>query len=50
MNVLCNHYRNQINDVYLSDSTPTEAIISMLEQEIEVQDFFCTFDEMVIKN
>ena len=47
MHILCNHYGNQINDVYKGDSTPAEAIISMLEQEVEFKDFFCTFDEVV---
>ena len=46
MNILCNYYRSQINDVYQGDSTPAEAIISMLEEEIEFQDFFCTFNEV----
>ena len=46
MNVRCNYYRNQINDVYQGDSTPAEAIISTLEEEIEFQDFFCTFNEV----
>ena len=36
-----------INDVYQGDLTPAEAIISTLEQEVEFQDFFCTFDEVV---
>ena len=44
MNVLCNHYGNQINIVYQGDSTPVEAIKSTLEQEVEFQDFFFTFD------
>ena len=47
MHNLCNHYGDQINDVYQGDSTPAEAIISTLEQEVEFQDFFCTFDEVV---
>ena len=34
VNVLCNHYRNQINDIYQGDSTPAEAVISRLEQEV----------------
>ena len=46
MHILCNHYGNQIN-VCQGDSTPAEAIISTLEQEVEFQDFFCTFDEVV---
>ena len=47
MHNLYNHYGDQINDVYQGDSTPAEAIISTLEQEVEFQDFFCTFDEVV---
>ena len=47
MHILCNHYGNQINNVYQGDSTPAEAIISMLEQEVGFQDFFCTFDKVV---
>ena len=47
MHILCNHNGDQINDVYQDDSTPAEAIISTLEQEVEFQDFFCTFDEIV---
>ena len=47
MHILCNHYGNQISDVYEGDSTPAEAITSTLEQEAEFQDFFCTFDEVV---
>ena len=47
MHILCNHNGDQINDVYQDDSTPAEAIISTLEQEVEFQDFFCTFDEVV---
>ena len=47
MHILCNHNGNQINDVYQDGSTPAEAIISTLEQEVEFQDFFCTFDEIV---
>ena len=47
MHILCNHYGDQINDIYQGDSTPAEAIISTLEQEVEFQDFFCTFDEVV---
>ena len=47
MNILCNYYGNQINDVYQGDSTPAEAIISTLEQETEFQDFFCTFNEVI---
>ena len=47
MHILCNHYGNQINDVYQGDSYPAEAIISTLEQEVGFQDFFCTFDEVV---
>ena len=47
MHILCNHYGDKINDVYQGDSTPAEAIISTLEQEVEFQDFFCTFDEVV---
>ena len=47
MRIICNHYGNQINDVYEGDSTPAEAITSMLEQEVEFQDFFCIFDEVV---
>ena len=46
MHILCNHYGDKINDVYQGDSTPAEAIISTLEQEVEFQDFFCTFDEV----
>ena len=46
MHILCNHSGDQINDVYQDDSTPAEAIISTLEQEVEFQDFFCTFDEV----
>ena len=30
MHILCNHYGDQINDIYQGDSTPAEAIISML--------------------
>ena len=47
MHILCNHYGDQINDIYQGDSTPAEAIISTLEQEVEFLDFFCTFDEVV---
>ena len=47
MHILCNHYGNQINDVYEGDSTPAETITSTLEQEVEFQDFFSTFDEVV---
>ena len=47
MHILCNHYGDQINDIYQGDSTPAEAIISTLEQEVEFQDFFCTFDEVI---
>ena len=47
MHILCNHYGDKINDVYQGDSTPAEAIISTLEQEVEFQDFFCTFHEVV---
>ena len=47
MNVLCDHYGNQIKDVYQGDSTSAEAIISMLKQEIEFRDFICTFDELI---
>ena len=47
MNVICNHYENQINNVYRDDSTPAEAIISRFEQEVEFQDFFCTFEKVV---
>ena len=46
MNVLCNHYGNQINNIYHSDPTPAKAVISMLEQEVEFQDCFCTFDQV----
>ena len=46
MHILCNHYGDQISNVYQGDSTPAEAIMSMLEQEVEFQDFFCTFDEL----
>ena len=47
MHILCNHYGDKINDVYQGDSTPAEAIISTLEQEVEFQDFIFTFDEVV---
>ena len=47
MHILCDHYGDQMNNVYQGDSTPAEAIISMLEQEVEFQDFFCTFDEVI---
>ena len=47
MHILCNHYGDQINDIYQGDSTPAEVIISALEQKVEFQDFFCTFDEVV---
>ena len=47
MHNLCNHYGDQINDVYQGDSTSAEAIISTLEQKVEFQDFICTFDEVV---
>ena len=47
MHNLCNHYGDKINDVYQGDSTPAEAIISTLEQEVEFQDFIFTFDEVV---
>ena len=47
MHILCNHYGNQTKDVYQGDSTPAEAIISTLEQKVEFQDFFCTFDDVV---
>ena len=40
MHILCDHYGDQINNVYQGDSTPAEAIISMLEQEVEFQFFF----------
>ena len=46
MHIFCNHYGNQISDVYQGDSTPVEALISTLEQEVEFQDFFCTFNEV----
>ena len=46
MNILSNHYGDQINNVYHGDSTTAEAIISTLEQEVEFQDLFCTFDEV----
>ena len=46
MNVLCNHYGNQINNFYQGYSTPAEAIISKLEQEVEFQDLFCAFVEV----
>ena len=46
MHILCNHYGNQINNIYQGDSTPAEVII-LLEQEVEFQDFFCIFDEVV---
>ena len=46
MHILCNHYGNQIN-IYQGDSTPAEAIILLLEQEVEFQDFFCIFGEVV---
>ena len=47
MHILCNHYGNQINNIYQGDSTPAEAIILLLEQEVEFQDFFCIFGEVV---
>ena len=47
MNVLCNHYGNQINNLYQGDSTPEEAIILTFEKDVELQAFFCTFDEVV---
>ena len=47
MSVICNHYRNQINDVYQNDSTLAVGIISTLKQEVQFQDFFRTFDEVV---
>ena len=47
INVLCNRNGNRINDVYQGDSTTSEAFISTLEQEVEFQDFFFTFDEVV---
>ena len=34
MHIFCNHYRAE------------EALISTLEQEVEFQDFFCTFNEV----
>ena len=43
LNVLSNHYGKQINNVYQGDSTPAEIIISVLEQEVEFQDFFSEF-------
>ena len=46
MHIFCNHYGNQISDVYQGDSTPVQALISTLEQEVEFQDFFCTFNEV----
>ena len=46
MSILCNHYRNQINDVYQGDSTPAETIISALEQETKLKNFCCTFDQV----
>ena len=51
MHILCDHYGDQINNVYQGESTPAEAIISMLEQEVEFQYFFffCIFDEVVKK-
>ena len=32
MHILCDHYEDQINNVYQGDSTPADAIIPMLEQ------------------
>ena len=46
MHIFCNHYGNQISDVYQGDSTPVQALISTLEQEVEFQDFFCTCNEV----
>ena len=40
------HISGQRN-IYQGDSAPAEAIISMLDQEVEFQDFFCTFDKFV---
>ena len=34
-------------DVYQNDSTSAVAIISMPKQEVQFQDFFQTFDEVV---
>ena len=47
MNVLCHHCRNQISNIYQGNSTPAEAIIYKLGQEVEFQDLFCTIDEIV---
>ena len=47
MHILCNHYGNQINNIYQGDSSPAKAIMSLLEPGVEFQDFFCTFDEVV---
>ena len=47
MNILCNHYGNHINNVYQGDSTSAEVTTSTFKQEIEFQDFFCTFDEVI---
>ena len=47
MHILCNHYGDKLNNIYQGDSTPAEVIISALEQKVEFQDFFCTFDEVV---
>ena len=46
MHIFCNHNGNQISDVYQGDSTPVQALISALEQEVEFQDFFYTFNEV----
>ena len=47
MYVPCNHYGYQIKNLYEGDSTPAGFIISTLEQEVEFQGFFCSFDEVI---
>ena len=47
MDILSSHYGDQISNIYHGDSTTAEAIISILEEEVEFQDLFCTFDEVV---
>ena len=47
MNIFCNNCRTQISDIYQIDSIPAVTIISVLRQEVQFQDFFCTFDGVV---
>ena len=50
MHILCDHYGDQINNVYQGDSTPAEAIIPMLEQEVGFQYFFFVLLMKLSKN